>query len=236
MVSTNDIAAIAALVGDPARAAMLQSLMDGRALTAAELARTAGITAQTASGHLSRLVAAGLLRVEPQGRHRYHRLAGSAVARMLEGIMQVAAGAAPLSRPVRTGPRDMALRLARTCYDHLAGRLGVALTDALTGAGHVEMAEDAGRLTSTGLTFLDGIGIALPDTVGSKARTFCRLCLDWSERRPHLAGSLGRALCQHCLDQGWVRRVEGGRALTITPHGAQSLRRHFDIDLAGDRP
>ncbi len=229
MVSTADIATIATLVGDPARAAMLQALMDGRALTAAELARTAGITPQTASGHLSRLVAAGLLRVEPQGRHRYHRLGSPAIARMLEGIMQVAADAAPAARPVRTGPRDLALRTARTCYDHLAGRLGVALAGSLVAAGHLDLGDDAGILTPAGTDFLKEIGV--PILVTGKARAFCRPCLDWSERRVHLAGSLGRALCRHCLDQGWVRQVPGSRALTITLPGAQALRRHFDIDM-----
>lgn len=229
MVSTNDIAAIAALVGDPARAAMLQSLMDGRSLTAAELARAAGITPQTASGHLARLAAAGLLRVDPQGRHRYHRLASPAVARMLEGIMQVAAGATRAAKPIHTGPRDLALRTARTCYDHLAGRLGVALASSLVAAGHLNLGDEAGILTPSGTDFLKDLGVPL--LVTGRARVFCRPCLDWSERRPHLAGSLGRALCQHCLDQGWVRPTPGSRALTISSPGAQALRQHFNIDL-----
>ncbi|MFV3128870.1 ArsR/SmtB family transcription factor [Niveispirillum sp. KHB5.9] len=231
MVSTSDFAEIATLAGDPARACMLHALMDGRALTAAELARAAGITAQTASGHLSRLVASGLLRVEPQGRHRYHRLASPAVARMMESIMQVAADRTPPPRPVRTGPRDKALADARTCYDHLAGRLGVALADAMVAGGHVELAEEAGLITARGRDFLVGLGLNLPNT--GTARAFCRPCLDWSERRPHLAGALGRALCHHAFDQGWVRRVEGSRAVSVTPAGTMALRRHFAVDLAG---
>lgn len=231
MVSTADFAAIAALAGDPARACMLQALMDGRALTAAELAHAAGITAQTASGHLSRMVAAGLLRVEPQGRHRYHRLASPAVARMMESIMQVASDRVPTPRPVRTGPRDRALAQARTCYDHLAGRLGVALADAMVAAGHVELADDAGLITAQGRDFLSNLGLALPGT--GTTRAFCRPCLDWSERRPHLAGALGRALCTHAFDQGWIRRVDGTRAVSVTPMGAAHLKRHFDVDLAG---
>lgn len=231
MVSTADFAAIAALAGDPARACMLQALMDGRALTAAELAHAAGITAQTASGHLSRMVAAGLLRVEPQGRHRYHRLASPAVARMMESIMQVASARVPTPRPVRTGPRDRALAQARTCYDHLAGRLGVALADAMVAGGHVELADDAGLITAQGRDFLSNLGLPLPGT--GTTRAFCRPCLDWSERRPHLAGALGRALCTHAFDQGWIRRVDGTRAVSVTPMGATHLKRHFDVDLAG---
>lgn len=230
MVSTADFAEIAALAGDPARACMLQALMDGRALTAAELARAAGITAQTASGHLSRMVAAGLLRVEPQGRHRYHRLASPSVARMMESIMQVASDRAPTPRAIRTGPRDRALAQARTCYDHLAGRLGVALADAMVAGGHMELADDAGLITAQGRDFLSDLGLMLP--ASGTTRAFCRPCLDWSERRPHLAGSLGRALCGHAFDQGWVRRVDGTRAVSITPKGTMELKQQFGVELA----
>ena len=161
MVSTATIAEIAALAGDPARAAMLNTLMDGRALTATELASVAGVTPQTASGHLARLTTAGLLAVEKQGRHRYHRLASPMVAQMVESLSQLAATLAPPGRRVATGPRDLALRTARTCYDHLAGRLGVALTDALLDAGHAEIDGDAGAVTDGGLAFFAGIGIDL---------------------------------------------------------------------------
>jgi DNA-binding transcriptional ArsR family regulator len=231
-VSNASIAAVAALVGDPARAAMLQALMDGRALTATELAGVAGVAPQTASGHLGQLMTAGLLAVERQGRHRYHRLAGPSVARMLEGLMQIAAetGAAR-PRRVATGPRDAALRAARTCYDHIAGRLGVALADAMTGQGYVELAEDGGIVTGRGHAFLRDLGLNV-DGGGSgsaRARPFCRPCLDWSERRPHLAGHLGAALCAHCLAAGWVRRRAGTRALDITPPGRQALHRYFAI-------
>lgn len=228
MVSTSQFAEIAALAGDPARAAMLAALMDGRALTATEMANAAGITPPTASGHLARMVAAGLLRVERQGRHRYHRLASIAVARMIEGIMDVAASA-PRPAPIRTGPRDQALRTARTCYDHLAGRLGVALADALTAVGHVELGDDAGIVTEQGLRFLSGLSIELAAS-RSVGRLLCRPCLDWSERRPHLAGRVGAALCRHGFDQGWLRRVDGTRAVTVTPAGTLALRRHFGID------
>ena len=157
MASNAKFAEVAALAGDPARAAMLHALMDGRALTATELAHVAGITPQTASGHLARLAAAGLVAVEKQGRHRYHRLASRAVAQMMESIMQVASGLGTM-RPA-PGPRDAALRAARTCYDHLAGRLGVALADGLAEGGHVELASDGGIVTDTGVALLHRVGI-----------------------------------------------------------------------------
>src|SRR6185503_3423736 len=146
-------AEVASLAGDPARAGMLHALMDGRALTASELARVAGVTPQTASGHLGRMTAAGLVQVEKQGRHRYHRLASPAVAQMMESIMQVASDLQP-ARRLTVGPRDAALRQARTCYDHLAGRLGVALADALVAGGYAELEPDAGVITEPGLDLL----------------------------------------------------------------------------------
>jgi DNA-binding transcriptional ArsR family regulator len=230
MSSNARFAEIAALAGDPARAAMLQALMDGRALTASELARTAGITAQTASSHLARLTASGLLTVAKQGRHRYHRLASAAAARMIESIMQVAAGLQPV-RNLSVGPRDAALRAARTCYDHLAGQLGVALTDAMVGRGHVELDADAGLITEPGLAFLARIGLDA-DVIAARrgkrsGRVLCRPCLDWSERRPHLAGAIGTALCAHCFERGWLRRIDGTRAVAITPQGARVFREEF---------
>jgi DNA-binding transcriptional ArsR family regulator len=228
MASIAAFAETAALMGDPARANMLTALMDGRALTAGELARTAGIAPQTASGHLARLIAAGLLAVEQQGRHRYHRLASATVAQMLEGIMTVAKGSA--LRPVVTGPRDATMRAARTCYDHLAGRLAVAMADAMVAQGQIELAPDGGTVTPAGADFLAGLGVQLP--AGRAGRMYCRPCLDWSERRPHLAGAVGTALCGACLAQGWVRRIAGSRALTVTPEGARQIRRHFGYDAS----
>jgi DNA-binding transcriptional ArsR family regulator len=236
MASTAMFAEVAALAGDPARAGMLHALMDGRALTASELARTAGITPQTASGHLARLTTAGLLAVEKQGRHRYHRLASPAVAQMMESIMQVASDQEFARAPIRVGPRDAALRAARTCYDHLAGRLGVALADAMVAGGQVELASDAGLVTDAGIALLDGIGIDLDSIVAKRGkrsgRLLCRPCLDWSERRPHLAGAVGAALCAHCFDKGWIRRVEGTRAVAITPRGQRSFRDAFGVSLS----
>ncbi|MGE0714120.1 MAG: ArsR/SmtB family transcription factor [Alphaproteobacteria bacterium] len=226
-MNANELARIAALVGEPARAAMLIVLMDGRALTASELAAAAGITAQTASGHLARLTEGAILKVERQGRHRYHRLAGPEVARTLEGIMQLAAATAPVPRKVPvTGPRDAAMRAARTCYDHLAGRLGVAITDALARRGAIAFDDEAGLLTRAGAVFLSDIGVAVP---AGASRPMCRPCLDWSERRPHVAGRVGAAICSHCLDRGWVRRRTGTRALEITPVGRRALHDTFGV-------
>jgi DNA-binding transcriptional ArsR family regulator len=219
---------VATAAGDPARAGMLDALMDGRALTASELARVAGITPQTASGHLARLAVAGLVAVEKQGRHRYHRLATPAVARMLESIMQVAAEAEPRRRKTFTGPRDAAMRAGRTCYDHLAGSLGVALADAMVAKGQIELASDAGVVTDSGMALLQRLGIDL-DARKRKGRLLCRPCLDWSERRAHLAGAVGAALCTHCLDAGWIRRIDGTRAVTITVKGQRNFREIFGI-------
>lgn len=232
MVSPNKIAELAAVVGEPARAAMLTVLMDGRALTASELAVVAGITPQTASTHLARLVAAELVSVETQGRHRCHRLANPGVARMLEGLMQHASAGDWTRRAPRTGPRDEALRQARTCYDHLAGRLGVAIADALVERGHVDVEDDAGLITDKGARFLAKIGIELK-SAGAGARLItrpvCRLCLDWSERRPHLAGRLGAALCRHSFEVGWIRRIDGTRAVSVTQKGRAAMAKMFGI-------
>ena len=236
MASNARFAEIAALAGDPARAGMLHALMDGRALTATELAGVAGITAQTASGHLSRLTKAGLLAVVQQGRHRYHRLASSAVAQMMESIMLVASRFDPPTRQIVTGPRDAALRRARMCYDHLAGALGVALADALVDHGYAEITGEAGSLTSSGVVFLRGVGVdvdALLSRQGKRAaRVLCRPCLDWSERRSHLAGAVGAAICSHGLATGWIRRIDGVRAIHITPKGVRVFREEFGVRLA----
>lgn len=235
MITTASLAETAALVGDLARASMLAALMDGRALTAAELARIAGITPQTASGHLARLTEAGLLAMERQGRHRYHRLASPSVARMIESIMSVAADVgARRNVPLRVGPRDQALRYERTCYDHLAGELAVAIADSMTAAGQVELSGDGGILTPAGAGFLKELG-ADPDAVRTRSskrlagHAFCRPCLDWSERRPHIAGAVGAAMCDCFLKRGWIRRMEGTRAIAVTPPGRAALARAFRL-------
>src|SRR5713226_8273372 len=235
MASNAVFAEVAALAGDPARASMLHALMAGRALTASELARVAGITPQTASGHLARMVAVGLLSVEKQGRHRYHRLASPTVAQMIESIMRVASSLPPTRPPLSVGPRDAALRAARTCYDHLAGHLGVALADALVAGGYAELANDAGVVTDAGMELLDRIGIdvdALSARRGNRSpRILCRPCLDWSERRPHLAGAVGAALCTHGFKSGWIRRINGTRAVAVTPKGERIFREQLGLRL-----
>ena len=233
MVTTTSMAEVASLVGEPARAAMLQAMMDGRALTATELAGVAGITPQTASFHLARLCESSLVSVLQQGRHRYHRLATPQVAQLLEGLMLVAAGTLT-PRTTRTGPRDVALRAARTCYDHIAGQLGVGIADAMNRRGLVETDDDAGMLTESGFAFLAKLGISLdgaPEERRTRALPLCRLCLDWSERRPHFSGRLGSELCRHSLAQGWIRKRAGSRALDVSPEGQRVFRDVFQVGV-----
>lgn len=228
-----DISSVAALLADAGRCKVLFALDDGRALPASVLAAEAGIAASTASGHLAKLVAGGLLTVAVYGRHRYYRLAGPHVAALLETLAAVAP-AAPV-RSLRESTRAHALRAARSCYDHLAGRLGVEVTDALVGAGALHRVADpdvdpdppvgAGReltltLTDTGRQWLAELGVPVPAASGRPVR----YCIDWSEQRPHVAGWLGRALLGRLLDLEWVRRAERGRALRVTPAGRAGLR------------
>lgn len=224
-MNTNQVARVAALVGEPARTGMLLALMDGRALTAAELAAAGHIGAAAASRHLALLVEGGLLRVERQGRHRYHRIATAEVARVLEGIMQLAAASTPSPRKVVTGPRDARMRLARTCYDHLAGRIAVACAQRLVEDGAVVIEDDTAQVTQRAVPALARLGLAIePLQDGTGKRPVCRPCLDWGERRMHLAGPLGALLCSHCMEQGWLLRRSGSRALDVTPRGAAALR------------
>jgi DNA-binding transcriptional ArsR family regulator len=229
MFSTASLAETAALVGDPARCAMLMALMDGRALTASELARAAGVTPQTASAHLARLVEAGLLGLHCQGRHHYHRLASPAVAHMLESIMEATA-ASDAERPrkaVVTGPRDKAMRAARTCYDHLAGQLGVGLADALTEHGYVELSSEGGAVTEAGIGFCRDFGVDLD--AGRGGHVYCRPCLDWSERRLHIGGAFGAALTARCFALNWIRRSPESRAVSVTPAGERGFRERFGV-------
>jgi DNA-binding transcriptional ArsR family regulator len=223
------IAEVANLVGDPARANILAALLDQRALTASELAYAAGVSAQTTSSHLGKLAQAHLLEVEKQGRHRYYRLASPLVAQMLESVMAVSAHGPRRGRPVSRC--DEGLRTARTCYDHLAGRLGVGLADALTQRGLIALDHDGGEVTAAGLTFFSELGVDLTAPAKSR-RVFCRPCLDWTERRYHLAGHVGACLLRLCLDRGWVTRQRGSRAVTITPGGRAQMRAILGVALA----
>ena len=231
MVSGNTLAQAGALIGDPARANILLALMDGRALTASELAWHAGVSAQTTSGHLGKLVDARLVAVVRQGRYRYHRLASAEVARAVEALSALEASGPARHRP--TGPRDEALRQARTCYDHLAGRLAVALADSLRERGHLVIAdaeECAAAVTEEGVRFLArDFGV---DLGPAGKRPLCRTCLDWSERRPHLAGRLGAALCRRSLELGWIERNRDSRAVAITPAGREGFRAAFAIETS----
>jgi DNA-binding transcriptional ArsR family regulator len=222
------LAEVAALVGDPARANIMCALLDGRALTAKELAYAANVSPQTTSGHLAKLTEARLLTVVKQGRHRYYRLTTPLVSQMLEGIMAVAAHGPPRYRPSwRLGE---AMRTARMCYDHIAGRLGVGLADALRERGHVVLTDDAGEVTDAGLTFLDGFGVNV-EPVQRKRRALCRSCLDWSERRPHLGGAVGAALADRCGHLGWTERARHSRVLTITPEGRRGFSEVFGLSF-----
>lgn len=211
-----DIARIAALIGDPARANMLTALMTGKALSASELAREAGVTQQTASTHLAKLEAGGLLRLRKQGRHKYFTLATEEVAQVLEALMGLAAGRGHLRS--RTGPADAALRKARVCYNHLAGEMGTQMYDVFRARGFLTGDDAALVLTDAGRGFVTDFGIDL-DALTARRSPLCRECLDWSERRTHLAGSLGRALLTRIEDLGWARRERPGRVIRFTPEG-----------------
>ena len=226
MVDGPTIAEAASLIGDPARANMLSALKDERALTASELAHIAGVTPQTASGHLSKLAGARLVAVERQGRHRYYRLAGRQVAEALEALEALASGGAPRYRP--PGPRDEALRFARSCYDHLAGRLGVALAGAWIDLGYLRAEESGFVLTDTGAAALDDFGLDVA-ALRRRRRPLTRRCLDWSERRPHLGGALGAAALARMKSLGWLERSAGGRAVSLTEAGREGLESRFHL-------
>jgi len=229
-----EIAGTAALLSDVARASILCALLDGRARTAGELAFAAGVTPQTASSHLGRLVDAGLIAVVPQGRHRYHRLATPEAAQMIE-MLSVLATVQPRRARV-PGPRDAALREARTCYDHLAGRFGVAIADALRVAGGTIVHDRDVEITPEGERRLACLGVDVRP-LREERRPLCRHCLDWSERRPHLAGSVATQILRTAVAAGWIERVKDSRAVRVTPEGrrafAAALGSNFDqLDAA----
>ncbi|MEU0027623.1 winged helix-turn-helix domain-containing protein [Streptomyces sp. NPDC006335] len=222
------LARLAALIADDTRAACLLALLDGRAWTAGELARHAGVAASTLSEHLGKLVAGGLLVEERQGRHRYVRLADARVAHLVEDLAaQIAPEAGQRPRNLRESSAGSAMARGRTCYDHLAGRLGIAVTDALT-ARRLLVQDTGFALTDAGLTWFATTGIPL-DRTGR--RPLARACLDWTERRPHLAGVAGAALCRHALDAGWCVRIGSERAVKVTGAGERALTDLLGIDV-----
>jgi DNA-binding transcriptional ArsR family regulator len=232
VISGPIIAEIAALLGDPARATMVSALLDGGALTASDLAAAARITPQTASTHLAKLTEAGLLSAVRTGRHRHFRLASPAVGDMIDGIVAVALEKRPRYRPLSRQAR--ALSAARICYDHLAGRLSVEITDALVAREYVVPDGEAAEITRAGTRFLTRFGIQLP-AGRSTRRHFCRLCLDWTERRSHLAGAVGAAITRRYFDLGWMERVQGSHAVIVTPSGRRGLQETFGIDASEPR-
>jgi len=228
MNNSPDIIGVASLIGEPSRIAILLSLLGGKALPASELARAARITPQTASAHLSKLVEGGLLVQEAYGRHRYYRLAHAEVAQALEAL-SVIARPKPV-RSLRESDQVKAMRYARTCYDHLAGEIGVALTDRMLA---LAMLEEAGKdfvLTDAGKNKLQGLGVDLEPRANSR-RSFARQCLDWSERRHHLAGSLGAAVTRRLFELGWIERFCDNRAVRITKTGIKGFSDEFGLQL-----
>ncbi len=242
-VGDADIASVAALAADPARGRILLALGDGRGLPATVLADEAGVAASTASEHLGKMVRGGLLAVERQGRHRYFRLASPEVGEMIELLARLASPAPVKS--LRQGTRAAAVRSARTCYDHLAGRLGTSLMGAMLDRGLLSGgdglvvdgdrlsapgSEVDYRLTPSGAEWFSELGI---DFAGlPRRRPLVRYCVDWSEQRHHLAGSLGAALCDRLLDLRWIRRAPRGRAVLVTDDGTEGLRESFGVDFS----
>ncbi len=224
-----NIVGIAALIGDHARAEILTALMAGQALTATELAAVAGVTKQTISSHLAKLLDASLLDVSSQGRHRYFRLADDDVARLLESLMGVAYRTCAVR--VRSSPREPALRKARVCYDHLAGELGVLVFDSLKKRRQLAFVEDTPVLTKQGQRYFREFGIDI-QALARQRRPLCRVCLDWSMRRDHLAGALGAAILGRCLDLRWARREKGSRVVSFSAFGEKALREQFSIPPA----
>ncbi len=223
-----DIARIGALIGDPARANMLTALMSGKALTATELAAEAGVTAQTASAHLSKLADAGLTEGRKQGRHRYFTLADDEVGAVLEAVMGLAANRGHLR--TRTGPKDPALREARVCYNHLAGEMGVRLYDSMLATGMLKASGEDVLLTAEGAGFATEFGIDL-DGLNTGRRPMCRACLDWSARRTHLAGALGQALLTRIIDLGWAQRVPDSRVIAFSTSGKKAFEDVFPVSV-----
>lgn len=225
-MSEPNIAFVAGLLADPSRAAMCLALAGGESRPAGELAACAGVSAQTASSHLAKLVAGRMLRVEQQGRWRYYRLAGAEVGHAVEALAVVAPSQPAALAANGLSDASRRLKSARTCYSHLAGRLGVALADALVAERWLEDDGRAYRVTPAGARGLHALGI---DVNGRSGPPPARRCIDWTERRAHVAGPVGTALATVALERGWVRRLRGTRALAVTPRGYLQLRRVFNL-------
>lgn len=224
-IETPDIESLARTIGDPTRIKMLTLLMEGRALTAKELAYGAGVEPATATAHLKRLLEERLVSVAVQGRHKYVRLASPDVAQLMELMMAVA----PRANVRRPAPRvEEKLRHARMCYDHLAGELGIGITDGLVKQGLLRKEEDAFAVTRKGAAWFGELGIDLDKTRGQR-RKFASQCLDWSERRDHLGGALGAALAERLIDLGWIARKRNSRAVVVTAAGAAKLREELEL-------
>lgn len=219
-----DIVRIAALIGDPARANILTALMSGKALTATELASEAGVGLPTASSHLAKLEVGGLIRAQKQGRHKYFTLANAQVARLLEALMGLAARGGHLRS--RTGPRDAGLRAARVCYNHLAGEAGIQLFDSLVARGFLVFSDTGLTLSDSGRAFAASLGVG-PEQLSPQRAPLCRECLDWSERRSHLAGHLGRVLFERMQELGWCARRTGTRVVEFRGEGRRLFDRAF---------
>lgn len=221
-----DISRIASLIGDPARANILTALLTGKALTATELSGEAGVTLQTTSTHLAKLRDGGLIRLRKEGRHRYFSLASDDVAHVLEALMGLAAGSGHLRH--RPGPRDPELRHARVCYNHLAGDMGTRMFDSMTRRGFLQAADGTLTLSPEGHKFVKALGIDLSALPQSRA-PLCRECLDWSERRSHLAGQLGRALLSHMQAIGWANRIGDTRLIRFSRRGEEAFHSSFPV-------
>lgn len=226
MIAEADIAAVGALIGDRARASMLNALMGGEAISAGELARLGGVSPSGATAHLRRLREGGLVVDEPAGRQRVFRLASPELAEALEALSLVAPDV-PV-RGLRASKEAGAMKRARTCYDHLAGELGVAVTDALVEREILAHADGAFAVTAPGRDWLEHLGLDL-EALRRARRSFARGCVDWTERRPHVAGSLGAGIATSFFAHEWVRRRPGGRAIAVTPAGADWLERTLDV-------